>query len=245
MRPHDRGSARARAGPVGQPLGADGSDCPRGPRAVAQRRVRRDHGRRFLSQLGLPAVWRRHGAAASFSQGIVPVSGPGGARAVPAGGIPRADSACRYPLLRERHGRSEPGLRRMAGAGGVPEGHGADVPLLERAAHPERSDRAWHARGNARGPLPANPHRAQDLSRAQGGAADFGSGFEFAGHAVEGRGEHRAVRGRAAGSQPGHSRFGGEVPRGAAKRRGAAGASRRGTAGDRTARRGVEEGGCG
>ena len=73
----------------------------------------------------------------------------------------------------------------------------------------------------------------------------LGSGIEFAGHAVEGHGEYGAVRGRAAGFQSGNTRFGGEVPRGAAKGRGAARAPGGGTAGDRAARRGVAEGGCG
>ena len=110
-------------------------------------------------------------------------------------------------------------------------GHRPDVPFLERAAHPKRSDRPWHARGDARGLLPANPDRcARPIPGPKAVQRILGAGIEFAGHAGEGGGEYRAVRHRAPGSFTRNSRFGGEVPRGLAQRRAAAGSRRGGPA---------------
>ena len=157
LRVHDRGGAHAQAAVGRQPFRPFRSGGDAGPAG----RARWTHRRRGLggdrAQFGVPAV-RRRPAAGFGHPGLLPVPRPGRAWPLHHRGLPRPGAGPARGLPGPRH-RSEPALRRMAGARAGPRRCRPSAAVVECAPDGEPGIRAWHAWHHRSGPLPADlPH---------------------------------------------------------------------------------------
>ncbi len=157
MRPHDRTRARKGCGAVDQSLRSFRPGRLAGDPDRAFRCHRRRAGGALDSQLGLSDL-RGRTAPAAVSTRVVSVSRPRRAQPLPGGELRGAGAKPHGPLLRVGS-QSDAHLRRMARLRRVRTRHRFDVPLVEHAAHPERTRNPRHARCHQGRPLPASLRR--------------------------------------------------------------------------------------